>query len=100
MEYHRCAGLLVLCFLLPAGAARRDERPAYLDPALPVEKRVDDLLGRMTLEEKVAQMLCLWAGKRQITDGQGKFDPSRAPEWLRIGIGRIERPSDGHGSRA
>jgi beta-glucosidase len=28
----------------------------YLNPALPVEQRVDDLIGRMTLEEKVSQM--------------------------------------------
>jgi beta-glucosidase len=61
---------------------------------------VDDLLARMTLEEKVAQMLCLWNAKRQITDTQGRFDPARAPQWFRVGIGRIERPSDGHGARA
>ncbi len=30
--------------------------PAYLDPSLPVEKRVEDLVSRMTLEEKVRQM--------------------------------------------
>jgi beta-glucosidase len=63
-------------------------------------RRVDDLLARMTLEEKVAQMLCLWNGKKSITDAQGRFDPARAPEWFRVGIGRIERPSDGHGARA
>ena len=32
------------------------ETPAYKDPKLPVAKRVDDLLGRMTLEEKIGQM--------------------------------------------
>jgi beta-glucosidase len=31
-------------------------RPLYLDPGQPVEKRVEDLLSRMTLEEKVGQM--------------------------------------------
>ncbi|AGZ44325.1 glycoside hydrolase family 3 N-terminal domain-containing protein [Actinoplanes friuliensis] len=31
----------------------------YRDPSLPVEQRVDDLLGRMTLPEKVGQMLQL-----------------------------------------
>ena len=31
----------------------------YLDPVLPLEERVADLLGRMTLAEKVGQMLQL-----------------------------------------
>jgi beta-glucosidase len=61
---------------------------------------VDDLLSRMTLEEKVAQMLCIWNAKRRITDARGRFDAARSPEWFRVGIGRIERPSDGHGARA
>jgi beta-glucosidase len=39
--------------LLLGGAA---DRPAYLDPTLPVDTRVDDLLPRMTLEEKIGQM--------------------------------------------
>ena len=30
--------------------------PSYLNPSLPIEKRVDDLISRMTLEEKVSQM--------------------------------------------
>ena len=30
---------------------------AYTDPSLPLEKRVKDLVGRMTLEEKVSQMM-------------------------------------------
>jgi beta-glucosidase len=28
----------------------------YMNPALPVDQRVDDLIGRMTLEEKVSQL--------------------------------------------
>jgi beta-glucosidase len=31
--------------------------PPYLNPDLPLERRVDDLIARMTLEEKVAQMM-------------------------------------------
>ncbi|NWG14084.1 MAG: polysaccharide deacetylase family protein, partial [Acidobacteria bacterium] len=36
--------------------AARTEISLYRDPSLPVERRVEDLLGRMTLEEKVGQM--------------------------------------------
>lgn len=32
-------------------------RPPYLDPDLPLEARVENLLARMTLEEKVSQTL-------------------------------------------
>src|ERR671932_1101785 len=31
--------------------------PPYLDPSLPIDGRVDDLVSRMTLEEKVSQMM-------------------------------------------
>jgi beta-glucosidase len=34
-------------------------RPPYLDPTLPVADRIADLLGRMSVEEKVGQMLQL-----------------------------------------
>ncbi len=37
------------------------QQPLYLDPKQSVEKRVKDLLARMTLEEKVAQM-CQYVG--------------------------------------
>lgn len=33
-----------------------DDRPAYLDPTLDAERRAVDLVGRLTLEEKAAQM--------------------------------------------
>ena len=36
-------------------------KPVYLDPDQPIGKRVEDLLARMTLEEKVGQM-CQYSG--------------------------------------
>ncbi|MCO5245194.1 MAG: hypothetical protein M9927_15460 [Anaerolineae bacterium] len=37
-----------------------DSTPIYRDPTQPVEARVADLLGRMTLEEKLAQLGSAW----------------------------------------
>ena len=34
-----------------------DSNPPYKNPSLPVERRVDDLVSRMTLEEKISQMM-------------------------------------------
>jgi beta-glucosidase len=51
----RIIGSLTLIVLI-ASFAIADETPAYLDSQLPVEKRVDDLLKRMTLDEKLGQM--------------------------------------------
>jgi beta-glucosidase len=46
-----------LCSLvcLPLGA-QQAEQPAYKNPQLPVEQRVNDLISRMTLPEKVSQL--------------------------------------------
>ncbi|MGW5197802.1 beta-xylosidase/alpha-l-arabinosidase [Streptomyces spiralis] len=41
----------------------------WRDPALPATTRVDDLLPRMTLEEKIAQLYGVWVGAA--TDGDG-----------------------------
>jgi len=38
-------------------ASQETSPPGYLNPRLPVERRVNDLVGRMTLEEKVSQMM-------------------------------------------
>src|ERR1039457_7099547 len=36
--------------------AQAPSRPAYLEPSKPIEQRVADLIGRLTLEEKAAQL--------------------------------------------
>ena len=44
-----------LVFLLPAVLFAQSGRPVYKDKNAPIEKRIDDLVKRMTLEEKVLQ---------------------------------------------
>jgi len=71
--------------------------PSYKNPKLPVRKRVADLLARMTLEEKAAQMMCVWQQKAEtLLDPEGKFDLSKAKAAFkkRHGLGQIGRPSD------
>jgi len=48
--------LSFLSFLFFSTLTPAQSNPPYLDPSLPVEKRVDDLVSRLTLEEKVCQM--------------------------------------------
>jgi len=71
--------------------------PLYKDPSQPIERRVDDLLGRMTLEEKVAQMEALWEHKDKIQTPDGTFSPENASRNFPVGIGQIARPSDHRG---
>src|SRR5881296_978933 len=48
--------LLVLTALIFPGSIRTESNPIYLDPQQPIERRVEDLLSGMTLEEKVGQL--------------------------------------------
>jgi beta-glucosidase len=46
---------ILICLLSSAGFAQ--QVPLYQDPAAPLDRRVDDLISRMTLEEKVSQLM-------------------------------------------
>lgn len=46
-----------VCILAQAVPAANPDRPPYLNPDLPLDQRVDDLVGRMTLEEKASQVV-------------------------------------------
>src|SRR5258708_34714544 len=36
------------------------QKPKYLDPGIPIEDRINDLLPRMTIDEKVSQIVDSW----------------------------------------
>jgi len=48
---------IILFLILVRSAAQTANRPAYLDPSQPITERVDDLLSKMTLEEKASQLV-------------------------------------------
>jgi beta-glucosidase len=60
----------------------------YTDAALPIEARVEDLLGRMNLDEKLAQIGSVW-----LTDlvRDDRFDTELVAEQLPHGIGHVTR---------
>ncbi len=80
--------------------------PPYRDSKLAIEQRVADLLSRMTLEEKIAQMEGAWENrqffsdpKTLFVDEKGNFLPDHAAVLLKNGIGEISRPSENRGPR-
>jgi beta-glucosidase len=69
----------------------------YKDPRQPIERRVGDLLSRMTLDEKVAQLETAWESKAKLQTPDGRFSPELASRNFPNGIGGFARPSDRRG---
>lgn len=63
---------LMAMAVLPMALLAMAQKPLYKDAKQPVEKRVTDLMKRMTLEEKVAQM-CQFVGPGHIRETQNRF---------------------------
>ena len=61
--------------------------PKYRDPSVPVDERVADLLSRMTLQEKVAQLTSYRSRDADAFDENGNFTPTRDADVLQNGIG-------------
>lgn len=70
------------------------KRAAYQDPERDLDARLKDLLGRMTLDEKLAQLGCVWSS--DLVGDQG-FDPGLAADRLADGIGQVTRIGAGTG---
>lgn len=72
---------------------KNGRKDPYEDPAVPVEKRIDDLLSQMTMEEKTCQMVTLYGYQRVLTDALP------APEWKqkiwKDGMGAIDEQLNG-----
>jgi beta-glucosidase len=76
----------------------------YQDPQKTAAERAKDLLARMTLEEKIAQMHALWLilsedgeHRPRQDDFTGGTDPAAVRKALRHGLGQISRPLGSHG---
>ena len=91
------AGASVLLSALSTLGTARGQTPAaaiYRDAGRSVDERVADLLARMTIEEKVAQLEGVWQKKKEFQQADGRFNPDKAKALLGNGIGEISRPSE------
>jgi beta-glucosidase-like glycosyl hydrolase len=77
---------------------------AYKDPSRSVAERVRDLLPRMKVEEKIAQMHALWLilsedgqHRPRMDDFTGGTDPAAVRKALGNGLGEISRALGSHG---
>jgi len=70
--------------------------PIYRDPDVSIPERIEDLLGRMTLEEKVAQLYCggrIPEMKEMLFDADGRLSEARLAELYPHGICQVGRPA-------
>ncbi len=88
--------LMGFAFLTSTAYAETESQNSslYKDASQPTDERVKDLLSRMTLEEKVAQMVCVWQGKRAFLSEDGTFNGSEMAKAHPDGVGCIARPQD------
>jgi beta-glucosidase len=94
-------GALLSASALTPFSALAQDRPGrdapFRNPRLPVAERVEDLLRRMTLDEKVAQMVGIWEKRGDIQTPTGDFSPTKATTVFPHGLGQVSRPQDMRG---
>lgn len=58
------------------------------------DARINDLIAKMTLDEKLAQISCVWFGKADIYNDDGSFNAEKMAEKFPYGVGCFARPQD------
>ena len=89
--------LLLLCAF---SVQAQNVPPPYKNAKLPTDVRVKDLMSRMNVEEKVAQMLCHWESQAtsRVLDKNGELDVALLAKRAPNGLGEVARPSEGTGA--
>ena len=84
---------IAISLVTTATISAKDLLP-YQDPQNSIEERVEDLIGRMTLEEKVAQV-CAMSLRDSVASEEGTSGKVKAVrEGIKNGIGQIENTFD------
>ncbi|MDR7088068.1 glycoside hydrolase family 3 N-terminal domain-containing protein [Cellvibrio fibrivorans] len=93
-RFNRLNIWLAVASLVSVGTASMAAEPLYKNSDKPIEKRVNDLVKRMTLEEKVAQLQTVWVARQKLETDKGEFTAEHAVEVLGLGIGQVARPAE------
>lgn len=93
---------LLAVAVLGSACCSDSSEPLYKDVSQPVERRIDDLMGRMTLREKIGQM-CQFVGLEHLRMAGRNATPEEirdghAPRVL-PGLPLDRHPADGRGGR-
>ena len=94
--------LFAFVYLLTMTDLFSQELPAYKNRDLPVDERVSDLLARMTLEEKAAQMV---AAEKEVKDSifileDGTIEFGNIKAAFPHGVGQVTRLSETRGGES
>ena len=103
-------GTLIYCFiaclLIPGCSSNKNNstmmKYKYKDSSLPIEKRIEDLLSHMTLEEKMVQMIAVNEDVKKLISikNNGEIDITALKDALPNGIGQITRLSETKGGQS
>ena len=98
MNAIRLASLLILLATTPGGARAQAGGPLpYQDPHLSTAQRVDDLVSRMTLEEKTSQMINTLRGDPAAGRARLRLVERRTARSGALGISHVVSAGHRHG---
>ncbi len=81
-------------FLMVAAMAAGGCSVTPVDVPDSADDSISNVIARMTLDEKLAQISCIWMEKPKILDANGEFSPAKMKAAFPHGVGCIARPQD------
>ncbi|WP_189582380.1 glycoside hydrolase family 3 N-terminal domain-containing protein [Litorimonas cladophorae] len=93
-----CASISAL--LVASGCTSPQSEASVVDGRQTFSPRVEGLIQSMTLDEKLAQISCVWLKKGDFLDSEGNFQPEEVAKIHPNGVGCYARPQDTQGMEA
>ena len=90
--------ITIVLFVLTMIPCHGQDKALYKDKDARPQDRVEDLLKRMTLEEKVQQLRCIWMDRSVLYNGK-ELDFNKFQEHFKDGLGQWGRMSEDKSSR-